>query len=435
MQSAQRGGVCRAESCAGRLRSEHLEEGFRTLRQTGLELQLDQNVRVEFRLELGSLSQTVDVVAAAPLVNTENSAKGDVVVRQELIEMPLNGRDFTDLAMLTAGVAPNAEDGRGSSMAINGARADNTNFLIDGFNNQSPRDAGPQARPNLDSMQEFKIQTSGYSAETGRLAGGVMNVVLKSGGNQFHGAAFEFLRNDAMDARNFFATTKSKLRRNQFGATLDGPVLIRNSITAATTRSSCSVGRVTANGRVRRVSASCRPFCREMATSPRSRRVKDPLATGVCNAANRAACFPENRIPRSRISPVALRVQEYFPLPNRPGQANNYYVDAGNPNDYDSYVTKIDQHITSSDTVSVRFLTRTTNGGNPWATSNLGTFSAYTANKQMIAGLSYTRTFTPTVINEARFGLTRTAIHGYGDHRVPTTTRNSAYPADLPIPK
>jgi hypothetical protein len=202
------------------------KNGFRTLRQTSLELQLDQEVRMEFRLEMGSLSQTVEVTASVPLINTENAVKGDVVVRQEMMEMPLNGRDFTDLALLQAGVLPNYQGNSGSNMAINGARADNTNFLVDGFNNQNSQTAQPQAHPNLDAMEEFKIQTSSYSAELGRLAGGVMNVALKSGGNDFHGALFEFLRNDAFDARNFFNTSKSELRRNQFGATLGGPVLI-----------------------------------------------------------------------------------------------------------------------------------------------------------------------------------------------------------------
>src|SRR5579871_3511856 len=178
------------------------KEGFRTLRQTGLELQLDQEARVEFLLEVGSLAQTVRVEASVPVINTENAVKGDVVVAQEMVEMPLNGRDFTDLAMLVPGVLPNSDGTRGSVMAVNGARADNTNFLIDGFNNQNPRDSNPQARPNLDAMQEFKMQTSGYSAETGRLAGGVINTVLKSGGNQVHGTLFEFVRNDAFDTRN-----------------------------------------------------------------------------------------------------------------------------------------------------------------------------------------------------------------------------------------
>src|SRR5216684_6616952 len=201
------------------------KSGFRTLHEANLELQVEQQARMEFHLELGSMTQTVEVQAVAPLINTENAVRGEVVVSHQMVEIPLNGRDFVDLAMLTPGVLPNAQGGAGSAMAINGARADNTNFIIDGFNDQNPRGAAAQARPNLDALQEFKMQTTGYSAEYGRLAGGVMNMVLKSGGNQLHGVLFEFLRNDVFDARNFFDAGKSKLRRNQFGATVTGPIM------------------------------------------------------------------------------------------------------------------------------------------------------------------------------------------------------------------
>src|SRR5262249_55271885 len=118
------------------------------------------------------------------------------------------------------------QGGQGSALNINGARADNTNFIIDGFNDQNPRGAAAQARPNIDALQEFKMQTSGYSAEYGRLAGGVQNMVLKSGTNQLHGTICEFLRNDLFDARNFFDDEKTKLRRNQFGGVVGGPVWI-----------------------------------------------------------------------------------------------------------------------------------------------------------------------------------------------------------------
>src|SRR5260370_13327744 len=187
------------------------KNGFRTLHEANLQLQVEQQARMEFRLELGSMTQTVTVQAFAPLINTENAVKGEVVLSHQMVEIPLNGRDFVDLAMLTPGVLPNAQGGAGSAMAINGARADNTNFIIDGFNDQNPRGGSAQARPHIESMEEFKMQTTGYSAESGRLAGGVLNMVLKSGGNQFHGVLFEFLRNDVFDARNFCDDSKSKI--------------------------------------------------------------------------------------------------------------------------------------------------------------------------------------------------------------------------------
>ena len=123
--------------------------GFHTLRETNLELQIDQVARLELRLEVGAVSESIDVKANTPLLNTESAVKGEVMVTEEIVEMPLNGRDFADLAFLTPGVQPRAAGGQGSQFNINGARADNTNFIIDGFNDQNPRGAAAQARPNL----------------------------------------------------------------------------------------------------------------------------------------------------------------------------------------------------------------------------------------------------------------------------------------------
>ena len=202
------------------------KDGFRALRETDIELQIDQMARLDLKMELGAVSESVEVMAYAPLLNTENAVKGDVLVSSQVIEMPLNGRDFSDLALLVPSVLPRAQGGMGSAFNINGARADNTNFVIDGFNDQNPRGAAAQARPNLDALEEFKMQTSNYSAETGRLAGGVMNMVLKSGSNRFHGVLFEFIRNNIFDARNFFDAGQEPLHRNQFGGTVSGPVTI-----------------------------------------------------------------------------------------------------------------------------------------------------------------------------------------------------------------
>src|ERR1700687_384930 len=190
--------------------------GFRRLHESNLELQVEQTARLDAQLQIGTTTETVEVKADVPLLNTETSSRGDVITSNEIREMPLNGRDFNDLAFLVAGVQPAEQGGKGSPYVVNGARADASNVLIDGLNDQNPRDAGAQARPPADSLQEFKLQTSGYSAEYGRLAGGVVSMVLRSGGNQFHGALFEFLRNDLFDARNFFDQRKSELRRNQF---------------------------------------------------------------------------------------------------------------------------------------------------------------------------------------------------------------------------
>jgi hypothetical protein len=202
------------------------KEGFRRLDERGITLEVDQTARLDFELQVGSVAEVVEVEASVPLLNTESAMKGDVVVSQEMVDIPLDGRDFADLAYLVPGVGQKAQGANGSNFAVNGARSDNTNFVIDGFNDQNPRGGTAQARPPIDSMMEFKMQTTGYSAEYGRLAGGTMNMVLKTGTNRLHGTLFEFLRNEDLDARDFFDPVKTKLRRNQFGAVLDGPVYL-----------------------------------------------------------------------------------------------------------------------------------------------------------------------------------------------------------------
>jgi hypothetical protein len=178
--------------------------GFKQVRETNLELQVEQVARLDVQLDVGSVSETVEIKAVVALLNTETFTRGDVIAPNEITEMPLNGRNFNDLAFTVAGVQPAEQGSKGAPYVINGARADASNVVIDGFNDENPRDAGSQAQPPLDSLQEFKLQTSGYSAEYGRLAGGVVTMVLKSGANQLHGSLFEFVRNDDFDARNFF---------------------------------------------------------------------------------------------------------------------------------------------------------------------------------------------------------------------------------------
>jgi hypothetical protein len=391
--------------------------GFRTVRETGLVLQMEQVARMEFRLEVSELSQSVEVTAAAaPLINTENGTQGQVITADEIGQMPLNGRDFSDLAVLVPGVTPNVTAGQGSEFAINGARADNTNFFIDGFSDRDPSGGGVQQRPNLDAVQEFKMQTSNFSAEYGQLAGGMMNMVLKSGGNKFHGALFEFLRNDRFDARNFFDAAKSKLRRNQFGGLLNGPVWIpkvydghNRTFFLFSWESFRQVQGASLLGVVPTVAERSGDYSQ---AGP----IADPLSTGTCpgSTGSRGGCFAGNRIPSSRLSPQALAAQAYYPLPNRPGQVNNLAAYPVAPNDWDSWVVKIDQRMSSKDTVSGRYTLRNTTTHNPTAGqtsvngNNTGLFGQFSNNRQALAGLNYTRVFGPTLINEARLGFTRT---------------------------
>jgi len=400
IMTGQRGEFTMANLPPGIYDVSIIKDGFRTLHETGLELQLDQQARMDYHLQLGSLAEKVEVTASVPLVNTENAMKGDVMVGQEMIEMPLNGRDFSDLLFLM----PNVVQRQGgtapeSDFATNGQRGDNVNFVIDGINNRNPRGGTPAVQPNLDAMQEFKVETSGYSAEAGRNAGGLVPMVLKSGTNQFHGGLFEFLRNDKMDARNFFSTSKPELRRNQFGGLLSGPVWIPKLY----------------NGHNRTFFLFSWESCREVDGSPTLAVVptasmeqgdfsalgpiKDPLATG--------SFFPGNRIPLSRMSPTSLKIQTVYPLPNNPG-LNNFYSAVPGTTNWDSPLIKIDQVLTSRDNLSFTYLKRYNNNVAPYNDGKLPMLDGEIQHgRNTLVGLNYTHIFTPALIDEARFGVTR----------------------------
>jgi hypothetical protein len=250
---------------------------------------------VDARLEVGGVSESVEITASVPLINTETSSRGDVITPREITEMPLNGRDFNDLAFTVPGVQPAEERAKGAPYSINGARADASNIIIDGLNDENPRDAGSQARPPLDSLQEFKLLTSGYSAEYGRLAGGVVSMVLKSGGNQVRGALSEYLRNDLFDARNFFDVAKSALRRNQFGGTFSGPLLIPKTYDGHdrtfflfSWESFRQVQGSNSLGVVPTALERAGDFSQSFDATGKLILIKDPLASGPCTAKTRS---------------------------------------------------------------------------------------------------------------------------------------------------
>jgi hypothetical protein len=282
-------------------------------------------------------------------------------------------------------------------------------MVVDGANNVSARGGGLISRPHIDAIQEFKMQTSGYSAEFGRLAGGVVNVAIKSGSNQLHGVLFEFLRNDKLNARNVFAAGIPEFRRNQFGGMVSGPVLIpklyngRNrtfflfSWESYRQRQGSSALAIVPTVAMRQGDFS--------AFGP----VRDPLATGTCSASNGAACFPGNQIPLSRMSPVAVKAQAFYPQPNRAGP-NNYYLAPPTPSDWDNPMIKIDQRLGSQDGLSFRYFKRYDRSVSPFNGGNLN-FGSNQGDHMLLTGLNYNRTFSPTVINEARLAYTRTPTY------------------------
>jgi outer membrane receptor protein involved in Fe transport len=383
--------------------------GFETRRETGIVLETGQTRRIDITMAVGSVHQTVSVAADTAVINTEDGkVKGDVLVYQEIQDMPLNGRDFTALALTVPGVTTNAQGGNGSFGAINGARADTTNFFVDGFDDRIPRDAAPQFHPNIDAMQEFKMETSGFSAEYGKMAGGILNMTLRSGSNDFHGALFEYLRNNIFDARNFFSASNLGLHQDQFGGVVAGPLNLPHykgrdrTFFMVSEESYRLTWGENASGVVPTAAEQSGNFSQDFGNNGKLVSLKNPFSAN--------APFPGNIIPTSLMSPVGLNIAKYYPLPNYNQSGNNYQSYADNIDNWDSIVVKGDERLTDKDTFSVNFGKRFERSNAPFKASNLAEFGNTLRDDRELGGLTYTHIFSPGLILEARGGVSRASV-------------------------
>jgi TonB-dependent Receptor Plug Domain. len=389
----------------GRYTLEAQGEGFRAYKHAEFALELDQTLRVDIRMEIGATSDSITVTDTPAALNTDSGARGDVTSNAELTEMPLNGRNFTDLAFLTGGVIPRGE-GADGAFAINGARADNVGFLVDGMNNTQRRNTGAMVSPPLEGVQEFKLITSGFAAEYGRYAGGVLSVAMKSGGNRLRGSLSEFMRNDALDARNFFDAGKSKLRQNQFGATLTGPLLIPRlyngrdrTFFLVSWESLRQISGSTTRGIVPLPQMLQGDFSGAVDAFGKPQKVLDPL--------NGNAPFPGNQIPLSRLDPVALKLAAFYPAPNLAGSANNYLAQDNSTNDWDNFSIKVDHTINANDRLTLSTHWRKTDSFNPFQRSPIAIFGASNQPLGLLSGIREIHMFTPLLFNEAGVSFSR----------------------------
>jgi hypothetical protein len=282
--------------------------GFRRSEQTGVVVKADEAVTVPVTLQIGAATETVSVEANASLVETRSGTLTEVVTEQKVVELPLNGRNAASLILLAPGTADlNAGNARGSgdtqqtatypgsqSITSNGARADDVNYNLDGGSNQDHYTNVNNPFPNPDALEEFSVQTNSYSAEYGRGAGAVVNIVTKSGTNTLHGTAFEFFRNGDLNARNFFANSHDFLKRNQFGGSLGGPIKKDRLFFFGTYQG--TILRNVALGNTATVLTNAQ---RNGDFSGVSRQLVDPFTK---------APFPGNIIPASRFNPASAKL-------------------------------------------------------------------------------------------------------------------------------
>ena len=201
------------------------QTGFRKYVHEGVVLNVNQNAKLDVVLQVGASEQVVEVTGDVTQVDTVSATLGNVETERRIVGLPLVERDAFQLGLLQAGVfPPDEDDGSGNPFSVSGQRSESLSFLVDGVDNNDFLGNNAVVNPNPDALGEFKILTNNYEAEYGRTAGGIVNQVLKSGTNRFHGSAFEFFRNDALNARNYFLPEVTPFKRNTFGGTFGGPI-------------------------------------------------------------------------------------------------------------------------------------------------------------------------------------------------------------------
>ncbi len=423
--------------------------GFKIEVRTGITLRVQEVARVDFTLQVGEISDQVTVSGGAPLLETETSSVGQVIESKAITDLPLNGRNYLQLAKLTAGVVESSRGDRaaaGGSFVANGVRATLNNFILDGVDNNSKivdlqSSSNVVIQPSVDALQEFKVQTHNFSAEFGRSAGAVVNATIKSGTNQFHGTVFEFLRNDVFDARNFFSLSqdpKPPLRRNQYGGTIGGPLKRDQTFFFASwegTRERRGINYVLTipDAAARKGDFSGdRPIFDPNTVKPRQGGgfVRDP--------------FLGNVISSSRFDPIAVKLIGLLPLPNLPGKVNNYVANPTRATNRDQLDFRVDHILSETD----RFFTRysVTNGNfhnpGPFAPPLVGSSSFQQADDiQKAQGLAIgeSHTFSSTRVNELRIGYNRvrddllpfvkeSLFDKFGFRGIPAETGNTGLP-------
>lgn len=335
------------------------QPGFKSINRTGIILQVDQRAEINFDLEVGAVSEQVEVSADAIQLNTVEPSQGQVIENRRIVDMPLNGRDYNQLALLSAGAVQPLPDARYAGFSSGGMRVTQNNFLLDGVDNNAVELAGAQrqsemVKPSVDAVQEFKVQTNSYSAEFGRAMGSVVNVTTKSGTNELHGTAFHFLRNEKLDAKNYFDPAdrpRAPFKRNQFGFSVGGPAYLpkffdgRNKVFWFGNYEGTRVRESnTANNTIPTLRMRQGDFGDLL--EQRSRAILDP---------NTRQPFANNRIPQSRFDPVATRLIGLYPSPQSTSVGANFVFNAPRQQDVELFGFRFDVNLGSKDNVSYRY--------------------------------------------------------------------------------
>src|SRR5438309_9977846 len=427
------------------------KQGFKKAVEPNVGVGVNQVVRVNLTLQVGSTTESVEVTATAPLLQTETSSLGTIETEKRISDLPLNGRNFIQLAYL----GPGANSGQTGSnvsggvfeneraneaLSVNGLRVSNNNFLLNGVDNNEFGLGGVVVLPPPDAIQEFRTEENSMSAEFGR-GGAAVNVVVKSGTNQLHGGAFEFIRNDVLDARNYFAspapTPKPAFKRNQFGAFLGGPIrkdktFIFGDYQGSRVREALSYVSTVPNAAERtgdfrdRLTGTTFSPCSNPAAGelfdtgtifiPGSTH-NHPCADGSGNVSLRDPMMFNgqlNVIPPSMINKTGSNVAALYPLPNGPGLFNNYFSSPARMNNQDSFDIRLDHRFREQDQIFAGYSFGDIRSLRPGPLGDLGGLDCCPSSdktRSQHISLGWTHAFSGRLLNDAHGGFFRYAVN------------------------
>jgi hypothetical protein len=391
--------------------------GFQGSITKDLAVEAGDRARNDVHLTLGSESQTIEVTASTPLLQADSATVSSTVTARAVQDLPLNGRNFVQLVALV----PGANEGQGNGLSsggrpddrrtnaaglsVNGQDESLNNWIVDGVDDNERIIGTIGVKPNVEGIQEITVQTNSYAAEAGRTAGGVINIVTRSGTNQFHGSAYEFFRNDALDGRNFFQRTgnKPELRQNQFGASIGGPIIKDRAFFYFDYEGFRQVSGLTYTSTV-----PTQAEWNDINSAGAGNSPEALLSTGNGTAQAFAAGAP--------INPLTLQYLKLYPAPNAAGLANNYTISPNKTQNYNTYDARVDFKLNDKNLLFGRFTYNTVDTFTPPA---LGTVNGIevSGGRYLFAGpatnvaqqyvLGYTHIFTPAVLLDLRAGFTR----------------------------
>lgn len=373
--------------------------GFDPTARSGVLVETNQTVRTDFTLQVSGVAQEVTVTGSQPLLATDDPSVSEVLTTRDISTLPLTGRDVLKLATTTPGVRLSSDNPNGvppgERFSGAGVREIQNDVSLDGISLMNNLITTVNFRPSAEAVSEMHVQTGTYSAQYGNYLGVHMNVVTKSGTNQMHGAIFEYFRNDALEARDYFddpESPKNPLEQNQFGIEVDGPVVIPGLYEGKNkTFFMASYEGLRLRSESTAIQSVLTPKMRQGDFSEVAAALNDP----------RGSVFPGAVIPEDRLSPQALRLLEFMPLPNAPGTVDNFININSTQNDWDQLITRVDENVSTDIRLSVRYSYL---NGRPSQTSLDPYGGAFTPNEQTNFLVGYTHVLTPTMVNDFRFG-------------------------------